>query len=195
VIHRRRELAATSPNGLYSIADYNGYQPGSSSAITGGLPHDTTARPASVEVAWPIPDVATAKGGSATYGALAPIAATDFEYGSGLRRLSPLDLTARAQFADAVSLAPLNGAVVTSISVEIQSQLDYQNVAQASPATVSGDRLVWRDPAVRAEGVRYVLHDPVGEGEILRRTFLGGVIGGLAASLLVWAVQLGLERR
>jgi hypothetical protein len=194
VIHGHREIAATSRDGIFKIHDYDGYQPGAASTISGGLPSDAASGTDPVIVAWPIRDIKTAKGGSTTW-ALAPIAANDYEYGSSATRVSSRDLSSRAQFADAVTLQPLNQALVAGVSLKLQDELGFQDIAEASPQTESADRLAWSDPAMRDTGIHYVLHDPIRAGDLLRRTFIGGVLGGLAVSLFLWAVQLIIERR
>lgn len=197
VIYPDREILATSPTGIYGIKDYDGYDAETSSLVRGGLPRYSQADPdyGTVEAAFPIRTPTKATGGSNSYGALAPVAAVNLGDFGLWPEVDSRPISEPGDLLDAVDRTSLNPADISNVQLTMDEDLGYRQVASASPPSVSSDRLQWTAPEIRSQITRYVLHDAAKEGDLLRQTFIGGVLGGLAASLFVWGLELASLRR
>lgn len=197
VVSGDRELAVGGPDGVYGVIDYDGYEAAGSSMVRGGIPSLPAGDPAAgtAETRLPIRTPATTSAGSNTYGVLAPVGAVNLaDYGSG-PKLGDRRLELPTGLLDATTLEPLSEASISDVRLALPAELGFEELATARPRPVSDTRLEWTSPDIRSGPIRFVLHDPVREGRVVRRTFLGGVTGGLAAGFFVLGLELLLVRR
>ena len=165
--------------------------------VRGALPPFGPSDPDSglVEVAFPVRTPETTTGGGDTYGALAPVAAVNLGDFGLFPKKESREIDALGDLLDAVDRTVLNSVDVSAIRLDVDSDVGFKEIASATPPTAAADALTWTSPRIREQTTRYVLHDAASEASLIRNTFIGGVIGGLAAGLLIWALELALVRR
>ena len=196
-VYRPGGLGALDEGFVKRISDsFDGYDDPSASIIEGSITLDqSTGQPAAeVEVLVPIRSPVEAKAGSDTYGAMAPIAARNIgDFGSsGQVRPVPREFANAASnkfFAERASGRPLNLLEISSVHVSVNDQPAFETLAFSSPPPTTTDRLAWSSQELRTTGIRYVLHDPLAETSLVRRSFLAGLCASAALAFVFLLIE------
>jgi hypothetical protein len=144
----------------------------------------------------PFQSPASAKIGSDTYFAYAPIAITssgDFGQGALLGQIANPHST--ALFGDSAAHMPLDYLQVSSLNLSIETGTGKDELTQASPPTVQSDQLQWQTTGNGIGAISFTFHNPFVADQLSRNIFIAGIFISIGAAALLLLLEKLIEWR